>query len=99
MRHEWVEDDKKYFVDDSYGGRCVAPTHRGNAIRAMVREILRLAEENRWLKEGARLVLAGFDDGVFIRDINGDGSREWLLKLIEPLRGLGLLSEHGRKEE
>jgi hypothetical protein len=64
---------------------------------ALGSEILRLAEENRQLKEGARLTLAGFESGVFIRDINGDGSPGWMLRLVEPLRGLALLAEHGRE--
>lgn len=62
-------------------------------IAAAGREILRLAAENARLREGARLVLAAFDSGVFVRDISGDDTAGWSMKMVEPLRGLGLLAE------
>lgn len=58
----------------------------------LAEEKVALTEENRRLREGAELVLAGFESGVFVRDISKDSEPGWAMKMIEPLRGLGILS-------
>jgi hypothetical protein len=43
------------------------------------------------VKDAIRDILSAFEDKVFVRSIEGDGSPGWLLKLIRPVRALAVL--------
>ncbi len=50
-----------------------------------------LADTVREFMTASAEVLEAFDDGIFVRDIKGDGQSGWAMKLLTPIRALGAL--------
>ena len=49
------------------------------------------AERELW-SEPVTTVLRGFDEGVFVRNVKGDGESDWAIKLMPFVRALGVLA-------
>lgn len=49
-------------------------------------------QEAEALKRSARKVLEGFDSGVFVRNVDGDGQSGWAMKLLPYIQALQQLA-------
>ena len=79
-------------VEAALRGQAEISEAGGRALDQWRTEKAALEAENAALKEGAAQVVAGFEEGVFVRDISRDGSPAWAMKLVRPLRGLAMLA-------
>lgn len=60
--------------------QILSPPNSVSAV--MFRQAAERLEANDALLASLKTIVKGFEDGVFVRDLNGDGKSDWAVKLL-----------------
>lgn len=82
-----ASEGNRYLIRDSEDSPMAAVYMTNDSAVAMERACLMAAAPEMY--ESLKTILSGFEEGIFVRNIDGDGKSDWAMKLIPFVAALG----------